>query len=65
MKFNKVVHLDRNNPGQLYRLNADQIENSSAQKDPGPCGHQADHQPEMHPFSKEGQQLPANSIATT
>ena len=39
MKFNKgqcsVLHLGRNNPMHQYRLGADLLESSSAERDPG------------------------------
>ena len=39
MRFNKgkcrVLHLGRNNPMHQYRLGADMLKNSSAERDPG------------------------------
>jgi len=58
VKLNKVLHLERNDPTHLYRLEANQMESSSSEKTLGPSGHQDDHKPAMCPFSKEGPALP-------
>lgn len=58
-KFNKtkykVLHLGRNNPIHEYMLGVTELESSFIENRPqGPSGRQANHEPAMSPWSKEG-----------
>jgi len=63
MKLNKgkcrVLHLGRNNPMHQYRLGADLLESSSAERDLGSAGgRQVDHEPAVSPYCQEGKWYP-------